>query len=115
EALAQVGGIKPCKRGNDCCDDEVCPEFIGDNANGTFGTSGRLVYHRKYGIDVSSLSIPGFESLIQPLRQERWQFVDDGNPQYPFDLIITPPPPQVDASTFPPRTLVSDSIFWPQP
>ena len=115
EALAQLAGPKPCKRGNDCCDDEVCPEFIGDNFDGTFGTGGRLIYHRKYGLDVSSIDIPGFENLIAPLRTERWQFVDDENPEYPFNLIITPPPPQVDTSTFPPTITSTDSIFWPQP
>ncbi len=110
EALAQLGGVKPCKRGNDCCDNEVCPPFIGDNPNGTTGVSGRLIYHRQYGLDVGSIGIPGFQDLIAPLRAERWQFVDDGNPEFPFDLIITP---HADFTVFPP--IVSDSIYWPQP
>jgi len=100
EALAQLGGIKPCKRGNDCCDDDVCPAFIGDNPDGTTGIGGRIIYHRQYSMNLNSLGIPGLEDLVAPLRTERWQFVDDENPEYPFSLIYTP---------------VNDNIFWPQP
>ena len=112
KALAEIGGVKPCKRGDTCCDDETCPPFIGDNADGTVGTGGRLIYHRQYGLDVSSLGIPGFENLITPLRSERWQFVDDNNPEYPFNLIITPSGGSSPAFPF---GVVSDSIYWPQP
>lgn len=101
-ALAELGGFKPCKRGSVCCDDETCPEFIGDNPDGTFGTGGRLIYHNRINLNVNSVNIPGFSDTIAPLREERWQFVDDDSPDYPFKSIITPPPG-------------SDTIFWPQP
>lgn len=102
KALAELASGKPCKRGSgsECCDDEVCPPFIGDNPEGTVGVSGRLVYHRQVNYDVSALGFPALGQQISPLRTERWQFVDDGQPQYPFNLIVTP---------------INDNIFWPQP
>lgn len=101
KALAELGGSKPCKRkGGDCCDDEVCPPFIGDFPDGTTGVFGRLIYHNRINLNVSTLGIPALEDLVAPLRTERWQFVDDlDSPQYPFNDIITP---------------INDNIFWPQ-
>lgn len=101
QALAGMGNRFACFRGgsNDsgCCPDEYCPPFIAENENGLFGTMGRLIYHNTILQDTS-----GFGSFnLPPIRESRWQFVDDQSGlEFTFGNIITP---------------INGNIYWPTP
>jgi hypothetical protein len=100
-ALMGIVGRSVCASGsgrqgddNDCCTDDVCPDFIRDNPDGRVpGTDGTLLYHNTR-VD------PTIGAVV--IRQERWQFYDEElNKTYPFSDIIVPEDPEV--------------TFWPQP
>lgn len=116
EALALVGGGPPC--GDDdtsnCCSNAACPPFIKNTPDGIPVTDGKLVYLSEVGVDVASiLSIPADQAALfslPPVREERWQLVDNNFfTQYPVDLIITP---TLITNVNPP---VLSGIFWPDP
>jgi len=101
QTLADIAGRSFCgssRSGDDtpCCGDEFCPPFIKQNPDGLVGSTGRLIYH------TTRVNAPlggAFANVVLPsIRTERWQFVDDGTPEYPFKDIITP---------------INDFTFWP--
>lgn len=101
-ALANITGRSVCFGGSvsgddsECCTDEVCPPFIRNNPDGLIGTFGQLIYHKRVNQDTSGF---GFPVSLEPLRTERWQFIDVQENDDRFASIIT----EIDGN-----------IFWPE-
>jgi hypothetical protein len=101
-ALQDIVGRSVCASGsgrrgddNDCCTEDVCPDFIRDNPDGEIpGTEGVLFYHRQLYDNTLTASVI--------TRAERWQFYDEqANKDYQFQDIIVPDDEETN--------------FWPTP
>jgi hypothetical protein len=101
QSLMEFAGLSICSDSDTddqgCCTEANCPDFIADNPNGISGTEGKLFYLREVETDfVGLLGVPAGTISADPLRLERWQFLNEASTQaYPFSDIITP----VDTTT----------------
>lgn len=106
EALLQTTGRSVCGRSgstsgddSECCGEDVCPNFIAEQPDGFEGVQGRLIYNKTLFNDLSGLRNLGINLELDPLREQRWQFLDlDSTKTFLFRDIITP---------------IDDGIFWP--
>lgn len=97
ESLSKISGRNLCSSSDTCCSDDVCPPFIRNNPDGLSGTLGHLLYHNAIYNDTSGLGIP---LTLPPIRDERWQFVDEeAGKAYDFADIITK---------------IEGNIYWPE-
>lgn len=116
KALMAFSGSSICsdEDGEGCCPTEICPPFLREN-NSISVTNGEFVYLSRVNLDVSSLPVPAalsaaMSSSLAPLREERWQLFDtDPDPEWPIDLIITPPPTAIPV--FGPQIFYPDQNF----
>lgn len=84
KSLALLVPTTICDDGDQCCNTEVCPNFISQNPNGLTGGFGKLIYYNKVT-----------NAFQQTIRSESWQFFDSNdNQDYHFADIINPTPEQ---------------------
>lgn len=120
QALALIGGASICDDSSPagCCPPSICPAFIKNTPNGIDVTTGTLIYYPAINVDSTTLfsSIgPNLGNIIAlpPVRNERWQLIDNEytTALFPINLIITP--------VFDPAQYYTDdtsgNIFWPEP
>jgi hypothetical protein len=105
KSLSLIGGGPICGDDSECCDPSICPPFIKNTPDGISTTNGKMIYLKQVGADIATIfSLPPEVAAllnISPIREERWQLVDNLPSIYPIINIITP------SSV--------DNIYWPDP